>query len=105
MFQHNFCPPLLPSLVDEAHFMFNRAGAASAGLACLPACLPATLLRVASCSSPLWTTRRGGAVVATETSIASRHALDGGGREREREREERRRYSFRGKPGALNRRF
>ena len=34
MFQHNFCPPLLISPDDEAHFEFNGAGPAD------PACLP-----------------------------------------------------------------
>ena len=34
MFQHNFCPPLLISPDDEAHFEFN--GAVPADPACLP---------------------------------------------------------------------
>ena len=56
----------------------------------LPACLPASRLPCyVSLLAPLLSGQHGeaAAVVATETSIASRHALDGGGRERERERE------------------
>ena len=77
MFQHRFRPTLLPL----TRSMFNGPD-----LTRVPARRPATLLRVASFSAPESghgeaTAAAEAAAAATETSIASRHALD---REEER---------------------